>query len=159
MKIKIKQFLPCIIFAAAAAILLIFSIGFYAKKGYGKRCVLIFPSVDEGKYVLETRYLKSNPNKDYISYFLDELVLGSGLERTKYLFTQGTKIISCFERNQILYLNLSADIIYMGHNVIPIKDGIELLKQNVYKNFKDIKDIQIFVDGNYAFEIEKYAFE
>jgi hypothetical protein len=29
----------------------------------------------------------------------------------------------------------------------------------VYKNFGDIKDIQIFVDGNYAFEIEKYAFE
>jgi len=26
-------------------------------------------------------------------------------------------------------------------------------------NFGDIKDIQIFVDGNYAFEIEKYAFE
>ena len=159
MKINIKKFLPHIIFAALAALMLIFSTGFYAKKGYGKRCGFIFPSVDEGKYVLETRYLKQNPDKDYISYFLDELVLGSGLERTKYLFTQGTKILSCFERNQILYLNLSADIIYMGHNVIPIRDGIELLKKNVYKNFGDIKEIQIFVDGNYAFEIEKYAFE
>jgi hypothetical protein len=154
MKINIKKILPCIVFTAVAALMLFFSTAMYAKKGYGKRCVFIFPSVDEGKYVLETRYLKQNPNKEYINYFLDELVLGSGLERTKYLFTQGTKILSCFERNQILYLNLSADIIYMGHNVIPIKDGIELLKQNVYKNFGDIKDIQIFVDGNYAFEIE-----
>jgi hypothetical protein len=159
MKINIKKFIPYFAFLAVAAVLLITAASFYAVKGYGKRCVFIFPSVEEGKYVLETRYLKENPNKDYINFFLDELVLGSGLERTKYLFTPGTKILSCFERNQMLYLNLSADIIYMGHNVIQIKDGMELLKQNVYKNFPDIKEVQIFVDGNYAYEIEKYAFE
>ncbi len=159
MKINIKKFIPYFAFLAVAAVLLITAASIYAVKGYGKRCVLIFPSVEEGKYVLETRYLKENPNKDYINFFLDELVLGSGLERTKYLFTPGTKILSCFERNQMLYLNLSADIIYMGHNVIQIKDGMELLKQNVYKNFPDIKEVQIFVDGNYAYEIEKYAFE
>jgi hypothetical protein len=59
----------------------------------------------------------------------------------------------------MLYLNLSADIINMGQNVIQIKDGMELLKKNVYKNFPDIKEVRIFVDGNYAYEIEKYAFE
>ncbi len=159
MKINIKKFIPYFIFTGVAAILLITASAIYASKGYGKRCVFIFPSVDEGRYVLETRYLKENPNKDYVNFFLDELVLGSGLERTKYLFAPGTKIISCFERNQMLYLNLSADIIYMGHNVIQIKDGMELLKKNVYKNFPDIKEVQIFVDGNYAYEIEKYAFE
>ena len=159
MKISIKKLIPYFAFAAIAAVLLIAASLIYAVKGYGKRFVFIFPSVDEGKYVLETRYLKQNPNKDYINFFLDELVLGSGLERTKYLFTPGTKIISCFERNQMLYLNLSADIINMGHNVIQIKDGMELLKKNVYKNFPDIKEVQIFVDGNYAYEIEKYAFE
>ncbi|MBO4533562.1 MAG: GerMN domain-containing protein [Treponema sp.] len=158
MKISIKKLIPYFAFTAVAAVLLIIAASFYAAKGYGKRFVFIFPSVDEGKYVLETRYLKNNPNKDYINFFLDELVLGSGLERTKYLFTPGTKIISCFERNQMLYLNLSADIINMGHNVIQIKDGMELLKENVYKNFPDIKEVQIFVDGNYAYEIEKYAF-
>jgi hypothetical protein len=36
---------------------------------------------------------------------------------------------------------------------------MELLKKNVYKNFPDIKEVRIFVDGNYAYEIEKYAFE
>ena len=124
MKISIKKLIPYFAFAAIAAVLLIAASLIYAVKGYGKRFVFIFPSVDEGKYVLETRYLKQNPNKDYINFFLDELVLGSGLERTKYLFTPGTKIISCFERNQMLYLNLSADIINMGHNVIQIKDGM-----------------------------------
>ncbi len=132
--------------------LFILSLALYAHKGYGKRFVFLFPSVDEGKYVLETRYLKNNPNKDRIAYFVDELVLGSGLERTKYLFTPGTKILSCFERNQMLYIDLSADIIYMGHNVIPIKDGIEVLKKNIFRNFPDIKEIHVFVNGNYAYE-------
>ena len=152
MKIDFKKYIPFYIAAAVVVVLLLFSSILYAKKGYGKKYVFVFPCVDEGKYVLETRYLKENPNKSDISYFADELVLGSGLERTKYLFTPGTKIISCFERNKIVYLNLSADIIYMGHNVISIRDGIELLKKNIRKNFPHVEDVQVFVDGKYAFE-------
>ncbi len=139
-------------------LVLLISACFYAKKHYGKKFVFIFPSVEEGKYILETRYLKENPNKDYLSYFVDELLLGSGYERTKYLFKPGTRIISCFERNQIVYIDLSADIINMGHNVISIKDGIELLERNIYKNFSNVDSIQVFVDGNYAFESEKNTF-
>ena len=78
--------------------------------------------------------------------------MGSGFERTKYLFTPGTKINSCFERNKVVYIDLSADIIYMGHNVISIREGIELLKKNIKKNFPHVEEIQVFVDGKYAFE-------
>ena len=152
MKIDVKKYIPVYIAAVAAVIMLLFSVLLYFHKAYGKKYVFIFPCVDEGKYVLETRYLKENPNKEQIAYFADELVLGSGLERTKYLFTPGTKIISCFERNKIVYINLSADIIYMGHNVISIRDGIELLTKNIKKNFAHVEDVQVFVDGKYAFE-------
>ena len=152
MKIDFKKYIPIYIAAGVAFLFLIISAGVYAKKGYGKKYVFMFPCVDEGKYVLETRYLKENPNKDSIAYFADELVLGSGLERTKYLFTPGTKINSCFERNKVVYIDLSADIIYMGHNVVQIKDGIELLKLNIMKNFTNIEQVQVFVDGKYAFE-------
>ncbi|MBO4640483.1 MAG: GerMN domain-containing protein [Treponema sp.] len=152
MKIDLKKYIPFYVATVAAIGLLILSAGLYAKKGYGTKYVFIFPCVDEGKYVLETRYLKDNPNKDSISYFADELVLGSGLERTKYLFTPGTKVNSCFERNKTVYIDLSEDVIYMGHNVILIKDGIELLKTNIKKNFPHIDEVQVFVDGKYAFE-------
>lgn len=152
MKINLKKYIPVLIAAAAACICLFISAGFYAKKSYGKKFVFMFPCVDEGKYVLETRYLKENPNKEDIAYFTDELVLGSGLERTKYLFTPGTKILSCFERNKVVYIDLSADIIYMGHNVISIRDGIDLLKKNIKNNFPHIEEVQVFVDGKYAFE-------
>ena len=152
MKIDIKKYIPVLAATGVTVILLLISVCFYAKKSYGKKYVFIFPCVDEGKYVLETRYLKENPNKDPVAYFADELVLGSGLERTKYLFTPGTKINSCFERNKTVYIDLSADIIYMGHNVISIRDGIELLKDNIKKNFPHVQDVQVFVDGKYAFE-------
>ena len=152
MKINLKKYIPVFTAVVISICLLIFSVMQYSKKGYGKKYVFIFPCVDEGKYVLETRYLKENPNKTPIAYFADELVLGSGLERTKYLFTPGTRILSCFERNKIVYIDLSADIIYMGHNVISIKDGIELLKENIKKNFGHIEEVQVFVDGKYAFE-------
>lgn len=152
MKINFKKFIPLYITAAVMALLMLISSLCYAKKGYGKKFVFIFPCVDEGKYILETRYLKENPNKDAIAYFADELVLGSGFERTKYLFTPGTKINSCFERNKVVYIDLSADIIYMGQNVISIREGIELLKKNIKKNFPHVEEVQVFVDGKYAFE-------
>ena len=152
MKIDIKKFIPAFVIVFAVAVLFFLSLFMYQKKGYGKRFVFIFPSVEENQYVLETRYLKENPLKDYLSYFADELVLGSGLERTKYLFTPGTKILSCLERNKIVYIDLSADIINMGHNVIQIKDGVELLQKNILKNFPNVQEVRVFVDGKYAFE-------
>ena len=152
MKIDFKKYIPVFSAIIISLVFLLISIGFYAKKNYGTKYVFIFPCVDEGKYVLETRYLKENPNKSQLNYFVDELVLGSGLERTKYLFTPGTKVISCFERDKTVFIDLSADIIYMGHNVVQIKDGIELLKQNIIKNFTNIEQVQVFVDGKYAFE-------
>ena len=152
MKINFKKYIPVFVAIIISLGLLLLSAGLYKKKNYGNKYVFIFPCVDEGKYVLETRYLKENPNKSQLNYFVDELVLGSGLERTKYLFTPGTKVISCFERNKIVYIDLSADIIYMGHNVIQIKDGIELLKKNIMQNFTNIEQIQVFVEGKYAFE-------
>ena len=152
MKIDFKKYIPFYIATVCVLICLIVSLSLHIKKDYGKKYVFIFPCVDEGKYVLETRYLKENPNKEQVAYFADELVLGSGLERTKYLFTPGTKINSCYERNKIVYIDLSSDIIYMGHNVIPIRDGIDLLKENIKKNFGHIEDVQVFVDGKYAFE-------
>ena len=152
MKIDLKKYIPIIAAVIVSLVLLLISSGMYAKKNYGTKYVFMFPCVDEGKYVLETRYLKENPNKSQLNYFVDELVLGSGLERTKYLFTPGTKVISCFERDKTVFIDLSADIINMGHNVISIKDGVELLKENIRKNFPHIQEVRVFVDGKYAFE-------
>ena len=152
MKIDFKKYIPFYIAIAASLVFFLSSGISYSKKNYGKKYLFIFPCVDEGKYVLETRYLRENPNKDSIAYFADELILGSGLERTKYLFTPGTRVNSCFERNKNVYIDLSADLIYMGHNVISIKEGIDLLQKNIKKNFAHVDNVIVTVDGKYAFE-------
>ena len=152
MIIDFKKNIPAFSCIIAIAVIFFISLFMYHKNAQGKRYVFIFPSVEENQYVLETRYLSENPAKDNLVYFADELLLGSGLERTKHLFTPGARVLSCFERNKIVYIDLSADIINMGHNVISIKDGVELLKENIRKNFPHIQEVRVFVDGKYAFE-------
>lgn len=124
----------------------------YLVQSKGFRKTFIFPSADTGKYILEYRFLPKNPVQGDINLFIDELLLGSGVERTKKLFAYGTKVNSCFVRDETLYVNLSAETLQMGNGVIDIKDGIDLLKKNIFYNFHKIKQIEVFVDGKYAFE-------
>ena len=119
----------------------------------GIRRIFIFPSVEKGKYVLEYRYLPEEPGKTDVEYFIDELLLGSGVERTKLIFTRGTAIKSCFVRKNVLFLDLSPELLEMGSSVIDIKDGVELLKKNIRHNFKNIDRIDLFIDGKYAYEL------
>ncbi len=95
------------------------------------RRTFIFPSADDGKYIIEYRNLTEKPHQGDINLYIDEILLGSTVERTKLLFAPGTKVISCFERNHALYLNLSQDILQMGDGVIEIREGTELLKKNI----------------------------
>ena len=112
--------------------------------------MFIFPSVS-GELIIEYRNLDKKPVQGEVQYFIDEVLLGSQLERTKKLFTYGTKVLSCFQREEQLYLDLSADLLQMGDNVIDIKEGFDILRLNITKNFSDIQKINFFVDGKYAY--------
>lgn len=133
-------------------LIFVFSMIFFLLKTKTVCRTFIFPSVQNEKLIVEKRFLSKNPSQGDINLFVDELLLGSGVERTKLLFTDGTRVKSCFLRNDILYLNLSDDLIQMGNGVLDIEDGVELLKKNIKKNFPKVKTIQIFVDGKFAYE-------
>ncbi|MCR5284836.1 MAG: GerMN domain-containing protein [Treponema sp.] len=153
MKIELKKEAKIhIVLLGILLVILLFSVITYSIKLKGNRRTFIFPSVENGKLIVETRYLQKNPQKDSITFFIDELLLGSGVERTKLLFTSGTRLESAFLRKDILYLNLSDDLMQMGDGVLDIEEGVELLKKNVRINFPKVKTIQIFVNGRFAFE-------
>ena len=154
-KTLIKKNLSSVVIISLIVISLVVSSVLFFAGRKGSRRVFVFPSVEKGRYVVENRILGTNPEKSDVEFYIDELLLGSGLERTKKLFTAGTKVISCFERDGTLYLDLSRDLLKMGDNVVEIKKGIELLELNIKKNFKGINDIKLFVDGIYAFEYTK----
>lgn len=116
------------------------------------RRTFIFPSAEDGKYIIEYRNLTEKPHQGDIALYIEEILLGSTVERTKLLFTSGTRLLSCFERNHILYVNLSSDLLEMGDGVIEIREGTELLKKNIMKNFSEIDSVEIFIEGKSAFE-------
>ena len=147
-----KQYLVHTILLIILVITFLFSLITFAVTQKSDRRCFIFPSADSGNYIVEYRNLSKNAIQGDIGYFIDELLLGSTVERTKFLFTPGTKILSCFQRGNTLYLNLSNDLLSIGEGVIDIKEGMDLLKENVEKNFPKISNVEIFVNGKIAFE-------
>ena len=132
--------------------LFVFSLFCYIVSKNTSRRSFIFPSAETGKYIIEYRNLTEKPHQGDINLYIDEILLGSTVERTKMLFTPGTKLLSCFERDHVLYVNLSQDLLQMGDGVIEIREGTELLKKNIMKNFSEIDSVEIFIEGKSAFE-------
>ena len=116
------------------------------------RRTFIFPSAEDGQYIIEYRNLAEKHHQGDIGLYIDEILLGSTVERTKWLFSPGTRLLSCFERNHILYVNLSQELLQMGEGVIEIREGTELLKKNIMKNFSEIDSVEIYIEGKSAFE-------
>ena len=132
--------------------LFVLSFFFYVVTKNTCRRTFIFPSAEDGKYIVEYRNLTEKPHQGEINLYIDEILLGSTVERTKLLFSPGTRLLSCFEREHILYVNLSQDLLQMGDGVIEIREGTELLKQNIKRNFSRIDSVEIFIEGKSAFE-------
>ena len=149
--LKNKSF-PIFVISLLIAGFLVFSMFCYVVTKNTHRRTFIFPSAEDGKYIIEYRNLTNNPHQGDINLYIDEILLGSTVERTKWLFAPGTKVLSCFERDHVLYVNLSADLLQMGESVIEIREGVELLQKNILKNFSKIDSVEIFIEGKTAFE-------
>ena len=147
-----KKNLAVYIISIITAGLFVFSFLCYLISRDTCRRTFIFPSADDGKYIIEYRNLTEKPHQGDIALYIDEILLGSTVERTRKLFSPGTKVLSCFERNHVLYLNLSKDLLQMGDGVVEIREGTELLKKNIMKNFSEIDSVEIFIEGKSAFE-------
>lgn len=150
-KIK-KRYFPQVIIGGVIVLAFITTLLIFLIGNKTERRQFLFPSADGDNLVIEYRNLAKKPVQGEVQLFVDEILLGSTVERTKMLFTPGTKVLSCFQRGDNLYLNISSDLLQMGESVIPIRDGAELLEKNIKINFPDIKVIDLYVDGNFAFE-------
>ena len=149
--LKNKSF-PIFVISLLIAGLLVFSMFCYVVTKNTHRRTFIFPSAEDGKYIIEYRNLTNNPHQGDINLYIDEILLGSTVERTKWLFAPGTRVLSCFKRDGILYLNLSQDLLQMGDGVVEIQEGVDLLKKNIMRNFSGIDSIEVYIEGKSAFE-------
>lgn len=120
----------------------------------GIRRVYNYSSLDGTKTFIEVRYAPVNPVQGNIAYYVDELLLGPIQDQGSPIFVRGTKVNSCFERDGILYVDLSKDLLAADPINTDFNKKIELFKRNIKHNFGYIKEIVLFIDGKIPFEKE-----
>lgn len=135
-----------IIFAS----IIVFSIAlhFFSHIGTNRR-VFVYPLAGSSKTQKEVRYLASKPVQGKVCLYVDELVLGPSFYRGRPLFTLGTRVEYCFQRDKTLYVGLSKEAALQGNGAVPFTKGAAMLKKNIKKNFTGIKSIELFIDGNF----------
>jgi len=133
-------------------LLLSFAVSFFLWKidNKGTRRVLVFESKTNPKELsYEVRFLKKPLNKDAVSQYVDELLLGPISPQGRLLSPLGTKVNSCFIDGKVLYLDLSEDALQIfPSEVSNTADAVKILKKNLFTNFKNVDIINVFIMGN-----------
>ena len=124
---------------------------FYSQRQARVRKVLYFPSYDSELLCTEARYVPADVHQGEISFLLDELLLGPITNRYKRIFPRGTRAAYCFEKDNTLYVGLSEEALQEvgGHS---IREGVDLLRLNIVKNFTYLNKIDVSIDSKSAFE-------
>ncbi len=153
-KIKVEQIKdlakqikgPREILCVAAAFVFLLSLIIFLAKTPLSRYSFRFQSVDSGRNNIEWRYLPGRRGAKKAALYVDELLLGPKTERSRPIFSPGTKADFCFERGRTLYVNLTSDLLVKSGNASEIMEGIELFKMNVKRAFPKYKEVEIYID-------------
>lgn len=132
----------------SSVIIILLAFHFFSHFGRDRR-VFLFPVSGSSKIQKEIRYLDSNPVQGKIQYYIDELILGPSVYRSRPIFTAGTKVEYCFIRDKTLYVGLSEQAVLQEGGSADMSRAVSLFKRNIRKNFTGIKSIELFIDGNF----------
>lgn len=114
---------------------------------------IIYESMDSKKLQVEKRYIPSSV-ENKLTWYVNELILGPFSERNKLLFPHGTKVLSCFVSEGVLYLDLSEEALLQAGISSETKTGCELLVKNIKRNFSNIKQVNVFMMGNEVYKTD-----
>ncbi|MCR4938493.1 MAG: GerMN domain-containing protein [Treponemataceae bacterium] len=112
------------------------------------RRLFIFESYDNSERSMEVRYLHEKNGEAAVREFIEELLLGPMSDRYIRLFPYGTRLLSCFIRDNVLYIDLSEEAALRTEGTSDTERACTLLKENVRQNFADLTDYKIFMMGN-----------
>ena len=146
--INLKNFILILILFVLA----LFSFIFWKVSDYGTRRVFIFESSDSKTLCIENRFVKGESSASKYQMYIDELLLGPISEHCKPVFSTETKVLSCFEREGTLFVDLSSDLVKVNASSGDFKDKIELFRKNILSNFTSLKKVEVFIQGNVPFE-------
>lgn len=149
---KLKRTSYAILLIILASLLI--SLATWFVKFPGIRRSFTYKSSDSDKYRIEYRYLPAKPVQGPIQNYIDELLLGPISEHCAPVFEKGTKVLSCFKKENVLYINLSDDLIRADSQTTDFRKQIDLFEKNVFRNFGTINKIELFIDGKTAFDAD-----
>lgn len=112
------------------------------------RRIFVFESYDSTEKSMEVRYLHKKEGEEAVREFVEELLLGPETDRYIRLFPYGTKLLSCFIRDGVLYTDFSEDAALSMDGTTETERACELLWENVMQNFSDLSEYRVFMMGN-----------
>lgn len=133
-------------------LIFIFSLLMFFLQGYAQRRVFLFESLDKPGLFAENRYYPRNKYIDNVELYVSELLLGPIGERYKLVFPRGTKLNTCFVQDKVLFVDLSAEALFPNERVSSSREGAEIFKKNVFRNFRNIDTINIYIEGRKIFD-------
>lgn len=108
-----------------------------------------YPKMDDNEKIEEEiRYFPKNSEQDVVVRYVYELMLGPKTRRLQPIFSLATPIEYCFvDSANVLYIGLEKSAIFDLSNDVDIQKRVKLMEDNIYKNFKKISKIVLFIDG------------
>jgi len=133
-------------FCVALVFVFLLSLIVFLAKTPKVRYTFRFQSVDSGRNNVEWRFLPIKRGSQKTALYVEELLLGPKTERSRPIFSPGTRATFCFERGRTLYVNLTSDLLLKTGNASEIMDGIKLFKMNIKRTFPKYKEVEIYID-------------
>ena len=157
-KLTGKSSLYIKILAISLALLsMAFSVFMYSRGHDKNRTLMYFPCYDGDGLFCEPRYFaKAADSQAAVTAFVNDLLLGPMTNRYSPIFPRGTKAEYCFisaddSEGQRLYLGLSRDALFAG-DLLSVREGVDLLRLNIVKNFTYLNKIDVAIDGISVYE-------
>ena len=130
-----------------------------------RRYYFTFEEAGSARKIVEVRKIPSEKYRTKLECYVEELILGPSVQRAVPVFPVGTKVLFCHENNRIVYINISEEAVTgltavdvekedeykkkYGKTVLQVR--YEQLRENIKKNFSDVKEVNLFIDGNFSF--------
>lgn len=134
-------------------LLVIFAVSafFYAFHFKGSRYSFEYYVSGTNEIVFETRSVASIKGVSKVKAYVEEYLLGPTVHRARPVFPLESRVLFCFERQGILFLNLSEEAVLDLSPDVNLFENYKLLQKNVSSNFPHIKKIELFIDGKSVF--------
>lgn len=119
------------------------------------RYVLFFKNSITGKIDTEIRYVPVQNITEPEAAFFEELMLGPVNHHCYSFIKTGSKLLSCFVKDGILYADLPLIFIEEIKKEFDSDEIKALLQKNIFTNCKGLKASHIFVEGVEIYELLK----